>query len=64
MYFSFEEYALDVINHVDNVCYSHLLLLGSKTLRTKYIRTSFCIYWKIIIKTMSLDLCLLKIYLL
>ena len=36
-------------------------LLGSKTLGTKYIRTSFCICWQTMIKTMSLGLGLLKV---
>ena len=39
-------------------------LLGSKTLETKCIRTSFCICWQTMIKTMSLGLGLLKVYLL
>ena len=39
-------------------------LLGSKTLETKCIRTSFCICWQTMIKTMSLGLSLLKVYLL
>ena len=39
-------------------------LLGSKTLGTKYIRTSLCICWQTMIKTMSLGLGLLKVYLL
>ena len=36
-------------------------LLGSKTLGTKCIRTSFCICWQTMIKTMSLGLGLLKV---
>ena len=36
-------------------------MLGFKTLGTKYIRTSFCICWKTMIKTMSLGLGLLKV---
>ena len=36
-------------------------LLGSKTLGTKYIRTSFCICWQAMIKTLSLGLGLLKV---
>ena len=35
-------------------------LLGSKTLGTKCIRTSFCICWQTMIKTMTLGLGLLK----
>ena len=38
-------------------------LLGSKTLGTKCIRTSFCICWQAMIKTLSLGLGLLKVYL-
>ena len=44
-----------------------LRLLGSKTLETlgtKCIRTLLCICWQTMIKTMSLDLGLLKVYLL
>ena len=36
-------------------------LLGSKILGTKCIRTSFCICWQTMIKTMSLGLDLLKV---
>ena len=36
-------------------------LLGSKTLGTKCIRTSFCICWQTMIKTISLGLGLLKV---
>ena len=36
----------------------YLLLLGSKTLGIKCIRTSFCICWQTMIKTMSLKVCL------
>ena len=39
-------------------------MLGSKTLGTKCIRTALCICWQIMIKTMSLGLDLLKVYLL
>ena len=39
-------------------------MLGSKTLGTKCIRTSLCIYWQTMIKIMSLGLGLLKVYLL
>ena len=41
-----------------------MFLLGSKTLETKCIRTSLCICWQTMIKTMSLGLGLLKVYLL
>ena len=44
--------------------YVCVCVLGSKTLGTKCIRTSFCICWQIMIKTMSLGLGLSKIYLL
>ena len=43
---------------------SNIYMLGSKTLGTKCIRTSFCICWQIMIKTMSLGLGLPKVYLL
>ena len=36
-------------------------MLGSKTLGTKCIKTSFCICWQTMIKTMSLGLGLLKV---
>ena len=39
-------------------------LLGSNTLGTKYIRTSLCICWQTMIKTMSLGLGLPKVDLL
>ena len=39
----------------------YLLLLGSKTLGTKCIRTSFCVCWQTMIKTMSLGLSLIKV---
>ena len=39
-------------------------LLGSKTLETKCIKISFCICWQAMIKTISLGLGLLKVYLL
>ena len=36
--------------------YIYIFLLGSKTLGTKCIRTSLCICWQTMIKTMSLGL--------
>ena len=44
--------------------YIYIYMLGSKTLGTKCIRTSFCICWQTMIKTMSLSLGLPKVYLL
>ena len=41
-----------------------LIVLGSKTLGTKCTRTSLYIYYQTMIKTMSLGLDLLKVYLL
>ena len=41
--------------------YIYIYLLGSKTLGTKCIRTSFCICWQTMIKTFVLYLNLLKV---
>ena len=52
------------MNNEYTYIYIYIYLLGSKTLGTKCIRTSLYIYWQTMIKTMSLGLDLLKVYLL
>ena len=53
--------SLSHANDILNKNLIKLLLLGSKTLETKCIRTLFCICWQTMIKTFSLDLDLLKV---